>query len=58
VFRLARLSRRIKRMYFYHWQPAAEPWATWDSALLDPHGRPRPAFKVLRSFVKSASFRG
>ena len=59
VFRLGRLSPRIKRMYFYHWQPAMEPWATWDSALLDRHGRPRPAFKVLRSYVKkSAAARG
>jgi hypothetical protein len=52
VFKLAGLSTRVKRVYFYHWQPAREPWATWDSALLDRHGRPRPAFKVLRSFVK------
>jgi hypothetical protein len=57
VFRLARLSKRIRRMYFYHWQPASEPTATWDSALLDRHGRPRPAFKVLRSFVKSSAAR-
>jgi hypothetical protein len=52
VFRLARLSSRVKRVYFYHWQPAREPWATWDSALLDRHGRPRPAYNVLRSFVR------
>jgi hypothetical protein len=52
VFRLAALSKRVKRVYFYHWQPATEPWATWDSALLDRHGRPRPAYRVLRSFVR------
>jgi hypothetical protein len=52
VFKLAALSPRVRRVYFYHWQPAREPWATWDSALLDRHGRPRPAYKVLRSYVK------
>jgi len=52
VFRLARLSPRVRRIYFYHWQPAAGPLPSWDSALLDPRGNPRPAYKVVRSFVR------
>jgi hypothetical protein len=52
VFRLARLSTRVKRIYFYHWQPSTEPLPSWDSALVDPRGLPRPAYKVLKTFVR------
>jgi hypothetical protein len=51
VFKLARLSRRVRRVYIYHWTAPA-PKATWDSALLDRRGRPRPAYAVVRSFVR------
>jgi len=44
---LVRLDPRIKRVYLYHWSDA--PGAlTWDSALIGPDGRPRPAYAVLR----------
>ena len=55
VFKLARLSPRVRRIYFYHWQPAKLPLPTWDSALVDPRGKPRPAYKVLKSFIRNAS---
>ena len=52
VFRLARLSPRVRRIYFYHWQPSRARLPSWDSALVDPRGQPRPAYRVLRSFVR------
>jgi hypothetical protein len=45
LFRLARVSPRISRMYLYNWNARAkEPW---DSAFIGPTGHPRPAFGVL-----------
>jgi hypothetical protein len=51
VFKLAALSKRVKRVYFYHWSPAPTPNATWDSALVDKHDRPRPAYEVLYTWL-------
>jgi hypothetical protein len=51
VLKLARLSPRVRRVYFYHWT-APMPDATWDSALTDRRGRPRPAYTVVRTFVR------
>jgi len=42
VFKLARLSKRIRRVYIYHWMPQRTRLPTWDSALVDPRGKPRP----------------
>jgi hypothetical protein len=52
VFKLAALSPRVRRIYFYHWMPSAKKHASWDSALVDPHGKPRPAYNVVRSFIR------
>ena len=43
---LARLSRRIERVYLYHWR-APLPVTNWDSALVDPCGEPRRAYYAL-----------
>jgi Glycosyl hydrolase catalytic core len=51
VLKLARLSPRVRRVYFYHWTAPA-PDSTWDSALTDRRGRPRPAYTVVRTFVR------
>jgi hypothetical protein len=51
VIRLARLSPRVKRVYFYDWV-APPPTATWDSALTDRRGRPRPAYSIVRSYMR------
>jgi hypothetical protein len=51
VFKLAALSSRVRRVYFYHWSPAKIPDPTWDSALVDSHDRPRPAYDVLRKWL-------
>ena len=52
VFKLAALSPRVKRVYFYHWAPAPTVKQTWDSALVDKHAKPRPAYTVLRSWLR------
>jgi hypothetical protein len=49
--RLVPLSPRISRVYLYHWDRAG-PADLWDSALLTPAGRPRPAFAVLQREVR------
>jgi hypothetical protein len=54
VFRLARLSRRVKRVYFYHWVAPPERRPRWDSAFVTAKGRPRPALSVLRSELRRA----
>jgi hypothetical protein len=48
VFKLAELSRRVRRVYLYHWSPPPDPVPTWDSALVDSRDRPRPAYGVLQ----------
>jgi hypothetical protein len=42
---LARRYPRITRVYHYEWQTA--PTDTWDSALINANGTPRPAYHVL-----------
>jgi hypothetical protein len=51
VFKLAGLSRRVRRVYIYHWSPPTSPNPTWDSALVDSRDRPRPAYDVLRKWL-------
>jgi hypothetical protein len=54
--RLVPLSSRITRVYLYHWNPGG-PKENWDSALISPHGKPRPAFDVLRRELKLVAAR-
>ena len=49
--RLSCLSRRITRVYLYHWQ-APERVTSWDSGLLDAAGRTRPAYRTVSRWVK------
>jgi hypothetical protein len=44
--RLVPLSRRVTRVYIYHWNVEGQP-GTWDSALFDPAGHARPAYRVV-----------
>jgi hypothetical protein len=44
--RLVPLSRRVTRVYIYHWN-VSDSAGTWDSALFDPSGRARPAYRVV-----------
>ena len=41
------LSPRIARIYLYHWN-SSTPQDSWDSALIGPTGKRRPAFNYLR----------
>jgi polysaccharide biosynthesis protein PslG len=53
---LAPLSRRITRVYLYHWNSEPGP-KTWDSALIGPGGKPRPAFRVLERVLTQLALR-
>jgi hypothetical protein len=55
VFKLAALSRRVDRVYVYHFMPSPRKGATWDSALIDARGKARPSYRVVRSYVKKHS---
>jgi len=47
--KLVRLSPRIQRVYLFHWNGRN---STWDSALISPYGKPRPAFNVLANLLR------
>jgi hypothetical protein len=49
--RLSCLSRRIARVYLYHWQAPVRV-TSWDSGLLDGAGRTRPAYRVVSRWVE------
>jgi hypothetical protein len=48
VFKLARLSRRVKRVYFYHWLAPQGRRPFWDSGMIDPKGKARPSLRILK----------
>ena len=54
--KLVPLSRRVTRVYIYHWNADA-PSATWDSALIGPTGRTRPAYKVVERVMRKQARR-
>jgi len=52
IFKLAELSPRITRIYYYHWRSPGVPGhmprnARWDAGLIDAHGKARPALWVV-----------
>jgi hypothetical protein len=54
IFHLAKLSPRIRRIYYYQWRSVvslararSSRTSTWDSGLIDSTGLPRPAFDVI-----------
>jgi hypothetical protein len=49
--KLVPLSRRITRVYLYHWNAAAGE--NWDSGLVNARGQGRPALKVVRSELRT-----
>ncbi len=51
VLDLAKISPRIGRIYLYHWQ-APTTFTSWDSALMTPAMRPRPAYETLLAWLK------
>ena len=54
--KLVPLSPRVTRVYIYNWNSPAKN-QTWDSALFNPHGQPRPAFTVLERALKRLRLR-
>jgi hypothetical protein len=50
TFALAKLSKRITRIYFYQWRE--DPKQRWDSAFTDRHGKSRPALATLRAEMR------
>jgi hypothetical protein len=53
--KLVPLSRRITRVYLYHWNAGRHD--NWDSGLIDYRGRARPAYRVVRSVMRAAAER-
>ncbi|MEJ7797077.1 MAG: hypothetical protein WKF42_01165 [Solirubrobacteraceae bacterium] len=53
VFTLAAMSRRITRVYIYHWRAGER--ASWDSALLSQNGTPRASFDVFAREARLAA---
>ncbi len=49
---LMTLSPRIRRLYLYHWNVRSSR-DTWDSAFVSPAGNPRPALRVLQSWLRA-----
>jgi hypothetical protein len=49
---LSFISPRIARVYLYEWNAASRRDA-WDSALIGPDGRPRPAYYVLYDALRA-----
>jgi hypothetical protein len=47
ILQTACISRRIRRVYLYHWKAPARV-TNWDSAFIGPRGTPRPAYHTLR----------
>lgn len=45
--RLARLDRRVARIYIYHWR-SSTPRDSWDSALVGADGRARPSLAIVK----------
>jgi polysaccharide biosynthesis protein PslG len=50
IFKLAKSSRRIKRLYFYQW--LYDHRSHWDSAFIARNGKRRPAYFALRSGLR------
>lgn len=48
---LVPLTSRIRRLYLYHWQ-IDELGGAWDSGLITPGGRERPAYRVVEEYVE------
>jgi hypothetical protein len=52
--RLAKLSPRVQRVYLYHWNTGVTAEAdnhSWDSGLVGPDDKPRPALSVLQGIL-------
>jgi hypothetical protein len=48
---LAKLSPRVQRVYIYNWNTGVGDGKTWDSGLIGPDGKPRPALATLQTLL-------
>ena len=46
VYKIAKSSRRITRVYFYEW--ARKKGNRWDSAFVERNGKLRPSYRALK----------
>jgi hypothetical protein len=53
IFALAATSRRVTRVYVYHWRASRK--TSWDSALVTARGTLRPSFDVFASQARRAA---
>jgi hypothetical protein len=56
VYKIAKSSRRIARVYFYEW--AKKKGNRWDSAFLETNGKLRPSYIALRNGLRSGATTG
>jgi hypothetical protein len=47
ALRIAKVSRRVQRVYFYHWIRNSRNF--WDSAFIGATGKPRPAYRIFKN---------
>ena len=51
VYKIAKSSRRITRIYFYEWAKKADN--RWDSAFVETNGKPRPSYRALKRGLRA-----
>jgi Glycosyl hydrolase catalytic core len=56
VYKIAKSSRRITRVYFYEW--AKKKGNRWDSAFVERNGALRPAYQALKRGLRSGTATG
>jgi hypothetical protein len=56
VYKIAKSSRRITRVYFYEW--AKKKGNRWDSAFLERNGKLRPSYHALKRGLRAGSSGG
>ena len=56
VYKIAKSSRRISRVYFYEW--AKKKGNRWDSAFLETNGKLRPSYHALKRGLRSGATTG
>lgn len=63
IFKMAKVSHRISRIYYYHWRSPGNPCkvpetVTWDAGLVAANGAPRPALFVVAKHLHRHVQRG
>lgn len=56
MFKLARSSGRIKRLYIYNWRQPASKNARFDAGLVDKKSKARPGYKTVKKTLAGSKF--